>query len=397
MNPIVLTPQQARKIILHAAGLHRRAPFGKGREAVYKLIDHLGFVQLDTNYTVERAHHHVIASRVPDYKLEWLEELQADGRLFEYFTSDTGFLPMENYRFSKPVMEGFAVNRKPMTAAETNLMSKVLDRISREGPLMVKDFENDRQEASSGWWDWRPSKVALERLYLDGRLMITRTRDFQKLYDLPMNLVPDDIDTTTPSPVEFARHVIRRGLKAMGLASASQVAWKARYVKDNVIKKELENLAAEGAICKVAVEGVKTAVHYMLPEYKNKKIELSGEAFILSPWDIVNVFRRRLRDFFNFDYQIECFVPEPKRKYGYFSLPVLVGDRFVARMDSKTDRKQRTLLIHNFHFEPGKLTKPEIGKITDALTAFAKFNQCREISFAKTNNKTQLKAIKDGL
>jgi len=393
MNTVDLSPAQARRIILHAAGLHKRAPFGKGREAVYKAIDHLGFVQLDTNYTVERAHHHALAARVPDYKLEWLEELQADGRIYEFFTSDTGFLPMHNFRFSLPVKEGFALNRKPLTAAEANLMNKVLDRVSREGPLMVKDFENDRQEASSGWWDWRPSKVALERLYLDGRLMITRTKDFQKVYDLPLNLVPDDVDTTMPGPEEFARHVIHRGLKALGIASATQIAWRARYVKNNLVKKMLEQLAAEGEVLEVTVGGVK-GIHYMLPAYKTKKIELSDEAFILSPFDVLNVFRRRLKEFFDFDYQIECFVPEPKRKYGYFSLPVLIGDRFVARMDSKADRKQRTLLIHNLHFEPGKLSKPELDKLATAIGSFAKFNQCGEVLIKKTNNKSVTKALR---
>lgn len=392
MNTVVISQAQARTIILHAAGLHKKAPFGKGREAVYKAIEHLGFVQLDTNYTVERAHHHTLWSRIPEYKLEWLEELQADGRIFEFFTSDTGFLPMVNFRFSLPVKEGFAANRKPLTPPEVNLMNKVLDRISREGPLMVKDFENDRQEASSGWWDWRPAKVALERLYLDGRLMITRTRDFQKIYDLPLNLVPDDVDTSLPGPEEFARHVIHRGLKALGIASASQIAWRARYVKNNLVKKMLEQLAADGEVLKVSVEGVK-GVNYMLPAYKSKKITLADDAFVLSPFDGLNVFRRRLKDFFDFDYQIECFVPEPKRKYGYFSLPILIGDRFVARMDSKADRKQHTLLIHNFHFEPGKLNKTEIAKIADAVKAFAKFNMCGKTIIKKANNKAYLTAI----
>src|ERR1700755_2769344 len=102
MSTCILTPSQARKIILHAAGLAKRGQFGKGREAVYKVIDHLGFVQLDTNYTVERAHHHALASRVPDYKPEWLDELQADGRIYEFFTSDSGYMPMHDYRFSRP-------------------------------------------------------------------------------------------------------------------------------------------------------------------------------------------------------------------------------------------------------------------------------------------------------
>jgi len=388
MNPIVLSPSQARKIILHAAGLHKQAPFGKGREAVYKLIAHLGFVQIDTNFTVERAHHHTIASRVPDYKPVWLDELQSDGRIFEFFTSDAGYLPMENFRYSLPVKQGFVTRRKALTPAESNLMNKVLDRIGREGPLMVKDFENDRMEASAGWWDWRPSKVALERLYLDGRLMTTRTKEFHKVYDLPLNLVPGDVDRTMPTPEEFARHVILRELKALGIT----------YVKDNVIKNELEKLVIEGEICQVAIEGRKSAPLYMLPAYRNKKIELAGDAYILSPWDPVNFFRHRLRDFFDFDYQIECFVPEPKRKYGYFSLPILVGDSFVARMDSKADRKQKVLIVHNLHFEPKvQLTKPTIAKITDAIKEFAKFNQCRDIVIKKSNNKQVGKAISQAI
>ncbi len=397
MSPLILTRSQARKVILHAAGLSKPAQFGKGREAVYKTIDHLGYVQLDTNYVVERAHHHALASRVPDYKPEWLEELQADGRIFEFFTADAGYIPMQDFRFSLSVKEAFVAGRKPLTQAEVNLMNKVLDRITREGPLMVKNFENDRLEASSGWWDWRPAKVALERLYLEGRLMITRKKDFQKIYDLPINLIPDDIDRTMPTPSEFARYIIRRTLGCLGIAFAKEMAWRARFVKNNVIKNELEKLVAEGTVCQVAIEGLKTAPLYMLPGYKNKKIGLSGDAFILSPFDTLNVFRHRLRDFFDFDYQIECFVPEAKRKYGYFSLPVLVGDSFVARMDSKADRKQGVLTIHNLHFEPLTLSKPAIGKIVNAIKAFAKFNRCGEITIKKSNNKLYLKAIKDSL
>lgn len=397
MNPLILTRSQARKIILHAAGLSRQAQFGRGPEAVYKLIDHLGFVQIDTNYVVERAHHHTIASRVPDYKPEWLDELREDGRIFEFFTSDAGYIPMHNFRYSLPVKEGFSTNRKPITQPEINLMNKVLDRVGREGPLMVKDFENDRQVPSAGWWDWRPSKVALERLYLDGKLMVTRTKEFLKVYDLPINLIPDDIDTTMPIPEEFARHVIRRELKALGIAQAKEMAWRARYVKNNLVKKELQKLVDEGEVCSVVIEGLKTAPLYMLPSYKSKKIQLTDDAFILSPFDVLNVFRHRLRDFFDFDYQIECFVPEAKRKYGYFSLPVLVGDTFVARMDSKADRKQRVLIVHNLHFEQVKLSKPVIVKIIDAIKTFAQFNQCREIILKKSNNKQHLKAIQDGL
>jgi len=396
MKQVILSKSDARKIILHAAGLSKRAPFGKGREAAYKFIEHLGFVQIDTNLVVERAHHHAIASRVPDYKPEWLGELQADGRIFEFLTADSGYMPMHDFRFSLPVKESFSSERKPMVQSEINLMNKVLDRITREGPLMVKDFENDRKVASAGWWDWRPSKVALERLYLDGRLMTTRTGDFLKVYDLPVNLIPDDIDMTMPTQAEFARHVIRRELKALGIAYTKELAWRARRVKNNLVKKELEKMVEGGEVCLVAIEGLKAPL-YMLSSYKNKKIQLSDEAWVLSPFDVLNVFRHRLRDFFNFDYQIECFVPAPKRKYGYFSLPVLVGDIFVARMDSKADRRKKVLIVHNLHFESVKLTRPMIGKICEAIKDFAKFNQCEAITIERSNDGVLLKAIRKAL
>ena len=396
MDRLILTPSQARKVILHAAGLSKSAPFGKGKEAVYKFINHLGFVQIDTNYVVERAHHHAIATRVPGYKQEWLDQLQADGRIFEFWTYAAGYIPMHDFRFSLPVKESFSSRRKSLTQAEVNLMKKVLDRIAREGPLMAKDFENDRVTKSLGWWDWRPSKLALERLHLDGRLVTSRKNNFQKVYDLPENILPKDIDTTMPGPEEYARHVILRSLKALGIAYLKEIAYSSRYVK-NSVKTEIQKLVDEGEVCNVEIEGLKASPLYMLSDYKRKKISLSGDAFILSPFDVLNVFRHRLRDFFNFDYQVECFVPQAKRKYGYFSLPVLIGDTFVARMDSKADRKQRVLTIHYLHFEPVRLTKSMVMKVCVTIKNFAKFNQCQAIVIAKSNDQLLLKAIRKAL
>ena len=391
----MLTKSQARKIILHAAGLSKRAQFGKGKQAAYKLIDHLGFIQIDTIYVVERAHHHAIASRVPDYKPEWLDELQANGSIFEFWTYATGYIPMRDFRFSLPVKASFLARRKPLTQSETNLMKKVLDRISREGPLMARDFENDRVTKSSGWWDWRPSKLALERLHLDGRLMTSGRKDFQKVYDLPANIIPGDIDTAIPTAEDFARHVIRRALKALGIAYLKDIVYSSRYVKSS-IASELEKLVEEGEVCKVQVKGLTGAPLYMLSGYKRRKIALSGDAFILSPFDVLNVYRHRLRNFFDFDYQVECFVPQAKRKYGYFSLPILIGDTFVGRMDAKADRKQQILTIHNLHFEAIKLTRPMVVKVCDAIKAFAKFNQCEVITIKKSNDKTVMKTIVEG-
>jgi len=396
MERILLTPSQARAIILHAAGLSKRAQFGKGKEAVYKFINHLEFVQIDTNYVVERAHHHAIAARVPDYKPEWLDELQSDGRIVEAWTYATGYIPAHLFRFTLPVKESFLLRWKSLSQAEINSMNKVLDRIGREGPMMASDFENDRVTKSSGWWDWRPSKLALERLHLTGKLMTTRKENFHKVYDLPENILPRDIDMTTPTAEEYARYVIRRSLKGFGIAYMKEMVFSTRYTK-SLVKEEIQKMIDEGEVCVVEVAGLKTSPLYMSSEYKRKKIQLSNNAFILSPFDVLNVYRHRLRDFFNFDYQVECFVPKAKRKYGYFSLPILIGDTFVARMDSKADRKERVLTIHNLHFEKLKITKAMAAKIVEAIKAFAKFNQCEEIEVEKANDKALLKAIRASL
>jgi uncharacterized protein len=396
MNSHTIDKAEARKIILHAAGLVKRGQFGKGKDAVYKLIDHLGFVQIDTNYVVERAHHHSIASRVPDYKHEWLDQLQSDNQIFEFWTFAAGYIPMHDFRFSLPLKAAFLARRKPLTHAQANLMSKILDRISREGPLMARDFENDRVTKSSGWWDWRPSKLALEWLHFEGKLITVYRKDFQKVYDLPGNVIPADVDQQVPSTEEYTAYIIRRTLRSLGIATLQEIAFMDRYAKSPV-KKEIGKMIESGEVCQVEVRGVKTKELYMLSSYKKKKINIAGDTFILSPFDILNIYRHRLRHFFDFDYQVECFVPKPKRKYGYFSLPILIGDTFVARMDSKADRKQQTLIIHNLHFEKLTVTKEMVNQICDAIRKFASFNQCSTMVLEKCNEKAAAKSIKSKL
>lgn len=395
MDTVTLSQSQARKIILNAAGLARKAQFGIGIEAVYRLIDHLGFVQLDTNYVVERAHHHVMATRIPGYRTEWLAELCQDGSIFEYFASDAGYFPMRDFRFSLPVKHAFKTQRMPLTENEINLMKQVMGRAEREETLMVGDFENDRDKVSTGWWDWRPSKVALERLYLDGELMIQRTKTFQKVYVLPASVLPKDTDLSMPSSEEYARFVIRRTMGALGIAYAKEIAWRARHVKGNLVKKELEKMLGEGELKEVTIAGLKGPL-YMLAG-QDVDVEISDQVFILSPFDILNVFRHRLKDFFNFDYQIECFVPAAKRQYGYFSLPILAGQTFIGRMDAKADRKRKELIVHNLHFEAVEMTEKTLEKLIDALGSFARFNQCQQVVFKKSNNEPYLETIMEGL
>jgi len=392
MQTLLLTKSQARKIILHAAGLAKPAQFGFGKDAAERFIQSQGFVQLDTNYVVERAHHHVLFSRVPDYEPTWLKELCEEGKVFEYVSSDAGFWPMEDFRFSLPIKAVYQDKGNLVSKPETMLMNQIMDRVERDGAVNASDFEYDREQASTGWWDWRPSKIALEKLYLEGKLMINRDAKFHKSYDVPISLIPPDTDMNVPDSAEFARYIISRTLGALGISSVKEMAWRSRRVKGNLVKTELEKMVHSGEVLTVKVEGVKNQL-FMLKGQKTI-IEVSDEVFILSPFDILNVFRHRLRDFFDFDYQIECFVPAPKRIYGYFSLPVLSGDAFIARMDAKADRKNKVLMVHNIHFEMVELGENTLFKFAAALKAFVAFNNCFHLSFSKSNRSDYLEIIK---
>jgi len=171
------------------------------------------------------------------------------------------------------------------------------------------------------------------------------------------------------------------------------MAWWTNFLKDNLVTQELAKMVAEGEAETVLIEGLKSPPLYTLSGHTIER-GLLDDVFFLSPFDILNVFRHRLRDFFKFDYQIECYVAASKRKYGYFCLPILIGDTFVARMDAKADRKQKLLIVHNLHFEAVELSDMMIEKLTAALKAFVLFNQCRDIIFTRSNQPHYLDAIR---
>lgn len=222
--------------------------------------------------------------------------------------------------------------------------------------------------------------------------MISRDKKFHKKYDVPLNLIPQETNQTVPTAEEYARFIIKQTLKALGICSVKEMAWRSRRVKGNLVKPMLLQMTKTGEVELVEVEGIKGPL-YMLAD-QEVDVKISGDVFILSPFDILNVFRNRLRDFFNFDYQIECFVPASKRIYGYFSLPILAGDVFIARMDAKADRTNKVLIVHNLHFEDVELSGITTSKLTDALQAFVRFNDCRDIIFERTNRLDYLELIK---
>jgi len=362
-QPIELSQKAARRLALEAQGLARGESFGRGKKAVASAIQQLGYVQIDTISVVQRAHHHVLNTRIPNYQETMLNKLQAiDGKVFEYWSHAAAYLPIGDYRFYQPIMQGFAQNRP----RDKKLVKEILARVTAEGALQARDFEQPAGKKTNGWWDWKPAKHMLETLFLSGELMVKERQGFQKVYDLAERVLPDDIDTTLPTDSEWARQHTIMMLRALGLGRCSDIAYARKIVRRltrNSFKPDIgqavNELCEEGIVVGCNVKG---NTFFSLAESLNSipsKISRSRARF-LSPFDNLVINRSRTQSLFNFDYLIECYVPEPKRKYGYFSLPILWGDELIGRMDSKADRKTHQFTVKNLHLEPGT-------KISDAL------------------------------
>ncbi|MFP6808688.1 MAG: crosslink repair DNA glycosylase YcaQ family protein [Pseudomonadales bacterium] len=395
-----ISKRDARRIFLSRQGLLTNNSFGRGKNAVKKAIDKLSWLQIDTISVVERAHHHIIRSRVSNYDPEMLHQLQSGERhLFEYWSHAAAYLPIKDYRYYLPVMEGSARKRKP----DKKLAPEILKRIRNEGPLQSRDFEGPKQTGSAGWWNWKPAKRVLEQLFLCGELMITHRDGFQKVYDLRENVLPSHINTSTPTEIEWCEFIIDRMIGALGVATEYDVGYSRtaiRQLTDKKIKPRLEealqNLLESNRIIALNVEGLSCYTH--TDTLSELPLRLGKRHFkLLSPFDNLIINRRRTLELFQFDYQLECYVPAPKRRFGYFCLPILYGDKIIGRIDAKAVRKVADLEIRNLVMdEHVKLTDQLISALKNGLISFAEDNKCTSISTLKTTPtslKHQLKGL----
>jgi uncharacterized protein len=369
MSPLTLSLSQARRLALAAgSGFHR--PEGRGPAAVAELVDRIGFVQIDTISVVERAHHHILAARLPGYQTAWLDKAP----VFEYWAHAAAFLPWRDFRYTLPRKERVRANGHDWFPTDRAEADKVLERIRNEGPLMARDFESPKQKA--GWWDWKPAKRALEFYFMAGDLMVTR-QGFQKVFDLTERVLPAGTDTRLPTPHEQASWYIDRALDAWGLAARDEFAYQRREHTDlvNSVLKEQEEA---GHLVKVLVEGV-PKVPYWLRKIDLERIDElptpDRTLRILSPFDPFLIHRKRLNRLFGFDFTIECYVPAPKRTFGYFALPLLWGDSVVGLLDAKADRSAGSLLIQNLRYDgPPKKRASFDAALAKSLEKFAGFN-----------------------
>ena len=373
-----------RRIALDQQGLLRMESFGRGKNAVMRAFEHLGYVQIDTISVVERAHHHVLYSRVPNYHPAMLDRLVRERKLFEYWYHAAAWLPMAHYRFSLPRMRQLNGERSWFDSVEPKLRREILARIEAEGPLRTRDFE-DTRATNTGWWDWKPAKQALEQMFMQGELMVSRREGFQKVYDLPERVLPDWVDTSTPALGEFAAHLVDATLRAHGFATLVSMTYlrKGKQLRA-AVKQELHNRIEIGALVCQPLKG--NCELYIDPEkLESRAPRCDAQLRILSPFDNLVIQRQRCREIFAFDYQIECYLPETERQFGYFCLPLLYRDRLVGRINCKAHRKEGRFELRSIHLEQ-RVGDDFAPLMASALQSFAEFNGCREVDLDKCGN-----------
>jgi uncharacterized protein YcaQ len=380
-----------RRIALNQQGLLKTSFFGRGKRATLRAIEQLGYVQIDTISVVERAHHHVLWSRVENYQPKFLEQLVKQREVFEYWFHAAAWLPMRDYRFALPRMRKMNGERNWFEISDRKLTDDILKRIESEGPLRTRDFADTRQ-INNGWWDWKPAKQALEQLFMQGELMVSSREGFQKVYDLPERVLPDWVDSSMPTMDEYADHLIDTTLRAHGFASLVSMTYlrKGKQLRDAIKAQLLHRLETNQL---TTVDLGNNNVLYIDPELLETRAPHScAQVRILSPFDNAVIQRQRGREIFAFDYQIECYVPEPLRKFGYFCLPVMYRDRLVGRIDCKAHRADRSLEIRSVHIEQ-KVDADFIELFCQALQSFAAFNNCPQILLRSADSSDFLRCV----
>lgn len=370
----------------------------KGGRQTLAMIEKIGFVQVDSINVVERAHHHILWTRVPGYRASMLEGLLERGKVFEQWTHDASVIPSKWFAHWKPRFEsrgmGSWVKQRLGTDGE-RVVEMVRRRVEAEGPLMAKHFDEGEHGAkgSGGWWEWKPSKAALEHLWRVGELCVAGRVNFHKVYDLTERVLADVHAAPTPSEEDHVKWACRTALERLGVATPREVSQFWNAIDQKRATQWCEHAARSGEILAVtaaACDGSKEREGFALPGWKRRaertRDRLSRDGAggrslrLLSPFDPLIRDRARCRRLFGFEYQFEAFVPEKKRKYGYYVLPILDGDRLIGRLHPLADRKAGKLIVKGVWWEKGvRETKTLRTRLGDALTEYAAFNGVHQV------------------
>jgi uncharacterized protein len=350
--PNPLTKAEARRIWLHAQRLDVREPFGAGAQATADAVAHLGYVQIDTINVIERCHHHILWTRIPDYRRADLRQAQSvDKTVFEYWTHALSYVPVKDLRFFISAMR---LHRREghqwFKTVKPEDTRKVM-RLLREGALTIRDIDDDvLTEKAHLWASRKPSKRALQLAFYAGLVTISERNGMLKTYELMQRHFGWDKPPKAASATEMAAYLLDRALRAQGLVSLDSICHLDAPSKPKV-RRAIEARVRRRELVSVALEGAGKQEHWAAPASLEQPGEGMGRlVHILSPFDPLIIQRKRTALIFDYEHRFEAYVPKEKRLYGYFALPVLVGDEIVAALDLKTDRVKRKLLLQKWNW-----------------------------------------------
>ncbi len=388
-----LSRTAAQALMVAAQGLDRRPGRPAGKADVLETVRRLGALQIDTIHVVARSPYLVLWSRLGDYRPAWLDELLAEGALFEYWAHEACFLPIEDYplyrhRMIDPGSLGWRAHRR-WVAEHREEVERVLARIREGGAVRSADFERQGGRGS-GWWDWKPEKQALEALLAMGEVMIARRESFQRVYDLRERVLPAWDDARLLPREEARRALALKAVRALGVTTARWVSDYFRTRKEDP-RSLLEALAGEGALVRAEVEGWNGPAYIHAENAPLAEAAAAGAlraelTTLLSPFDPLVWDRARTREAFGFDFRLECYTPAPKRRYGYFALPILHRGALVGRLDPKAHRAERRFEVRGLHLEPGvPMTDELVADLAGALRDCAAWHGTPEVVVGRSD------------
>jgi uncharacterized protein YcaQ len=355
-------------------------PHGPAKPSdILDVIRGLGFVQLDSINTVARAHDLILFTRKAGYLPKSLKTLyETDGDLFEHWTHDAAVIPKEFYPYWQMRRDRDAIKLQKQwknwrrDGFEAQLQT-VLDQIREQGPLCSSDVGKDEKRGSGGWWDWHPSKTALEYLWRTGALCVVGRDGFKKRYDLTERVLGQTISdpANAPETGETIDWCCNGAIDRLGFATHTELAAFWAHITPAEAKVWCTTALKRGEICQIQVEGsdgvLKPAfARPSLPDDPALNAAPTARLRVLSPFDPALRDRKRAARLFGFQYTVEMFVPEPKRKYGYYVFPLLERDRLVGRVDMKAFRDRDTLHVKALWPENGVQWTPARSKAFDA-------------------------------
>jgi len=360
-------------MLLAAQGLCDPSIGEVGEDDVHRAIQRMGVLQIDTIHVVARSPYLVLWSRLGNYDQRLLDKLLATGRLFEYWDHAACFIPIEDFPFHRRLIidqkRHPAIWRWHKTNSAT--VERVLAFVLQNGAAQSSDFERTDGE-KAGWWNWKDEKIALESLHTAGELMIRERKRFQRIYALRSSVLPDWSDEGLPDCIEAIASLTGQSIRCLGVAHEKWIADYHRFSKAETAMA-IQQLASKGELMEAQIEGLpgRVWVHHSQKELaervQSEEIKATRTT-LLSPFDPVVWDRTRGRELFDFDYTIECYVPGPKRKYGYFTLPILYRDRLIGRLDAKAHRAEKRFEVKALYFEPGfKLDDESIEEVGKAI------------------------------